>query len=562
MANDVIFKLSAEESQAVQAFLRVVDAQKKVEDGAKRVKDEVQKAGTAMEQSGQKGANTHATFNQWMERNSASAGKMSEGLGGMTNKIAGMGGAALVAAAAYDVMVSRLENVIKNAAKLADIQKDLQSTLANTGELSMLPGVREKLRALSGDTMNDKQAAALFATISQQGGTEMSMADKLETFGQAVTAQRAGLNAEGFAKTFAELRKGAFGNIVTEDLASITTKVLEQTGGKGLDENDIKFLNRSVAGGAAIGLDSAQAGGQALEMILAAKRGGEGGKVLTSLLEESSREIRAEDLEGKAELSAADKDRAKAIDAQRTELREKTLALEKQDFALQQQAEGREGGVRKRIEKEREKISLQQKQLSLQDADLAMEAGRINDRKVKVQSPEQMRLQALAELAPEERLQAMMLMPEKYAPASMQTAVRNLRANSMTGEIDAAVTGDLFQQRQDDMIRLEHFDGITREVNDTERMRNRSDQKRLNLNARQLRTVRQAEATDREIEDAVGSGWVGSALKKFAGAAHAIGNAGDDLNEYYNKPRPVQVINMPQPVREVVRMNGGNPPEY
>ena len=48
---DVVFTLSAEEAKAVQAFMNVVEAQRKTEDGAKKVGRASKQAGSTMESS-------------------------------------------------------------------------------------------------------------------------------------------------------------------------------------------------------------------------------------------------------------------------------------------------------------------------------------------------------------------------------------------------------------------------------------------------------------------------------------------------------------------------------
>jgi len=434
--SNLVFNLSADEGEAVQAFLKVLDAQTRVSAGM-----------TEIGKRSKETSRSFADISNDFEKSRQKGDGLKDSIGGAIGKIsalaAGTSAFAAVAKSSFDDAISRV-------AKYSEVADQLLKTLARGGQVELLPKVRSDLKALAGGLIDEKQSAALFDKISLQGGTEATPQQKLEAFGESVFAGNAGLDMEAFGKTFIELRKGAFKDAAKEDVSEITAKVLRDLP-QGLAGDQIKTLNRFTAsGGDAM---------QGLEMIMAGARSEEGAKTISAVLEASQKEITDEDLKGKMEVRPESKRRIDEIESERLRIREQQNELEKADLVLAKQEA--DSGVsrreKKKLAESRKQLSLQQATLSEQDRDLSLEADRLSQDKTAVTSAEQDRLARLNAIPKDERFAAM-IADESLAPESLRPELKNLQSAVNAGEISTAIEGRELGQQAASAARFRNTD--------------------------------------------------------------------------------------------------------
>jgi hypothetical protein len=525
---DVFIKLSVEEKQAVEAMRRVAKEQDGIAEAVKKANDEWKKWERSMESAGKAGEQAmQATKNSTQPTTNALT-EMNSGLEVIKKTVGVLGDA-------FERELARMETKVRNFLQTSEA---LRAGMALAGGVELMPEVRKELVKAGGGRFTEQQMATLFTSISQAGGSEVGLQTKLEATREAATADRAGFSTEDFGKTFVELRKTAMKDLDSSDVGDATAKILTETQGKGLDTGQVRVMNRLMASAKARGIPAKQAAIQALELIMSASRNEEDSKGLSKLVDEGERTITESDYKGHEELSPEDESRKKQIGEERRSIDARQLSIE----------QSAKGGKLSRAQ------SREMGELRNQDRALSLELSTLGARKISVQTPDQARLERLAQIPQEQRLNAMLDDPT-LAPDAMRARVRNLAEGMQSGELQDAMEGDFFGSRLAAGMQMQNSSAVGMAL---ERKR-RADVKKAyqlsNPNAEDAARAANLAEGEQRMQSDTAEGAALRALDAIPGTSSLMRAKLSGLGEFEGRRSTLVEI---APTRPVVSRNGGN----
>jgi hypothetical protein len=439
---DVVFNLSADEGRFVSAMMNALNAQMKVKDEFKNIKKEAKDAedqyvrmGKAAQDSADKAAQKQQEFNGKVEAAAATIG------------------VALVAAAtaADKALAQMYDHAAEKGKNLADQLQQLQGTLADFGQIDLMPDVLKGLKEVRSSSMSQEQIKGLYSQISRSD-RDLSPEQRMQATLAAVSASDAGTgDVAGFGKTFAGLSKFDFTKgMDAKQLANLTSGLMAKGG---LDEDMKRDIERAQGQGANV-----QTMQKVIELGIARRSGGESGKAAAELLKRAYENIRPEDIQTKfkEEKDPAAQAKIKGLEKEQETIESRQRQLQDRELAMarERDAAGKlKGKARTKaldaLTAEGHDINEEQVGLGRRSGEIGREIAELQKQKIKVALPgtaEDEQKKDLYGLSPLGKLSAML--DGKGLPEDMKLSVGNLAKNMKAFDI-AGITGS----RADDINR-------------------------------------------------------------------------------------------------------------
>lgn len=253
----VKFELSAGEARAVQAFMKVVDVQKRAEDGSRKMGKGVKDAGNDFSQFGQEAA---------------------QSIKSVALQFASVGAAIAAAQKAYRLYVDEMKATAADTKKHALSFVDI---VAGAGDTSRIGDIRKFLRDLPSQ-VSEKQKYETYGAVRGAMPTA-ELGDILALTAESVKGRAAGIqDTAAFGETMGLMRK-LFPGKTINDVGDITKAVSEMGGkyGKRFEKQGV----RGVQQWQAMGLGTAEEG---LGWALASFTQDQGGEALNALIQKLS----------------------------------------------------------------------------------------------------------------------------------------------------------------------------------------------------------------------------------------------------------------------------------
>jgi len=316
---DVAMTFTAEDRGVVAAMLLQEAKQEKLMANWRKMGTDSENAGETMKRALEKVSYSAEEADKAVQKvgmkKAAEAGTVA--MDGLTSALQVTATAMAALGAASD---KSIERAIERSGKLREQLEALWKTMGQTGEVSLLPEIRERLGSISSDTFSKKQIAGFFGDIHKIGKGELGTDVELGLTEKAVSAGRAGMDPQAFAQTAARLAMTTLKGGKLDDIADAATQVNKVIPG-GLDESWEKGLSRR----AVEGMDPYTV----LRMITGLGRSGEGARGMTKIEEHLQKERK--DPAAQAQIKTlkdqqdADEQTLKGIEDQKTALEEAPL---------------------------------------------------------------------------------------------------------------------------------------------------------------------------------------------------------------------------------------------
>lgn len=435
---DVVFNLSADEGRFVSAMLNALNAQKKVKDEFSQIKKEAKEAQTQAEELAKV---IQDRLHKSMESHAASQ----EAFNGKVQAAAATIGVALVAAAtaADKALAQMYDHAVEKGKNLAEQLQQLTGTLADFGQIDLMPDVLKGLKDVQSSSMSQDQIKGLYTQISRSD-RDLSPEQRMQATLAAVSASDAGTgDVAGFGKTFAGLSKFDFTKgMDAKQLANLTSGLMARGG---LDEDMKRDMERAQGQGA-----NAQTMQRVMELGLARQSGGESGKAAAAVLQRMYADIKPGDFATKfkeekdpaaqAKIKGLEKEQ-ETIESRQRQLQDRELAMARERDAAQKLR----GSKRKRaldaLEAEGHDINEEQVSLGRRSGEIGRQISDLDKQKIKVALPgtaEDELKKDLYGLSAYGRSSAML--DGKGLPEDMKLQVGNLAKNLKPFDI-AGMTG-------------------------------------------------------------------------------------------------------------------------
>lgn len=322
---DVVFNMTAEEGRFVSAMMNALQAQKNVKDEFKSIKREAKEAEENYVRAGKAQAEAAGQAAQKQEE--------------LTGKIAGtagvLGGGLVVAAAAASQALQEMFDAAAEKGSQANEQiLKLASTLQDFGQIDLLPNITEKLSQMRSATMSQDQIKGLFSQISKAGGSETSPELRLAATNAAVDAADAGFDPLAFGKTFIDISKlKGTKDLSMRQRSDMTTRIMQETEGKGLDAETNRDLQRAEG----MGLDDLPTIQKIMEFGIGRGKGGEAGKLQGELIKEALTDIRPDGFKPgtRKEIAAEAQANIKKLETESQAIEQRQRALQDREMALE-----------------------------------------------------------------------------------------------------------------------------------------------------------------------------------------------------------------------------------
>lgn len=300
---DVFFKLTAEEKDAVNALMKVLDAQKKVEGGYSNIKKAAKESDDAA-----------TAFGKSLDKGAESAAKTITSMVSITS-------AAGLAAAAVNLVAEGMAKTAQQANATKENIISMHEALAGQGQIHIAPEINAAIRKIAEATgeVSQHQVRGMATNILQDHGKKLSTKQIEETLDYAVRNKVAGLDSNQAGHnyaTFQELDPKASAETIEKRAGQFGTLSKEKLG-----PDDVKMYREAIEGG--------QTHEFANLLLQTTHKSGESAKVISKIREEAGRTITEADKADKYKVSPENEAKIKELELQRDALTEKEHALDR-----------------------------------------------------------------------------------------------------------------------------------------------------------------------------------------------------------------------------------------
>jgi len=422
-----VFKLTAEERDALRGLGAIFNAQKKNEDQARR------------------------TNSAWAESKKA-IGEMGKQAGGdlasMVTGLASVGTAVAALSKAYHLLSKDIEDASANAKKHMD---QLLSAVAGANDMARLPEIRMQLMNMDLPGMSQQGRVGLYSSV-KTASPNIKEGNRNEIMKSAAQARKAGYSEEqaielaGQAAQIFELSKLDGQKRSERDAVNFAMHMNEQMGkyGSKFDKGGMAAISEFVKGGFGTAEDAAG-------HILAALQSGQGvGDVKTTLdkisglKEKKAETVKTKDPTVQAKLDALDKS-LDEMDVEQESLRRQRYDLDANPKLKVLEKKRREESIKAREEQLRRNESDKRREREQLEKSLEVETV--------VLSEADQQANALLKLPPKERLAALQKNPALAShvlgtDANSFAVTQAYNPNAIGAGAREAQAGDLLTKRQ------------------------------------------------------------------------------------------------------------------
>lgn len=527
---DVFFKLTSEEKDAVNALLKVLDAQKKVEGGYKAIRERSKEADDAATKLGK----------------SLDAGVKSAASTGVS--MTGIATAAGLAATAVGVVTAEMERASKQADATKESIIGMHEALTGQQQIHIAPKINQAIRQIAGttDEVSQHQVRELETNLLREHGKKLSTNQIVETLDYAVRAKAAGLDANLMAHNravYAELDPTASAATIDKRAG----RFAGLTEGKvRLGPDDVKQYREAREAG--VSNDDANL------MLLAAHKSDESAKVIGRIRDEAGKTITAEELKDKYQMRPEHEAKVKNLEQQRDALTEREHELDRLAGTSHSKLHAQRG--------ERNKIKLQHE-------DLGDEIERYKKDQVIVNGDETARLRRLDKIPIAQR-QFEMLKDVSLMPHDLRTHgelyaadMRSIKANRPNDLLEYTNDANARNYRTQEGMEYRAAKDLEKEQVKKKEIADGTYEEKGALNEK-VAKIKQEQAVVKANNDA-GGGWAGATVE-WVKRLYNYGKTNVDGFDRQPAPQaphddgPKEVIikaDQSQPNRIVVRPNGG-----
>jgi hypothetical protein len=506
---DVFFKLTAEEKDAVNAILKVVDAQKKAETGYKAIRtasEDTDKAAQAMGKSFEKVGKTIADG-------------LIPGIGQITS-------AAGIASLAVSAINEQMQKGAKQAEAYSGEVLKLTQSLAQAGKISMFPEIEKQVAAIAAGSKSMTQSDVRgVASALGPDARKLDAKGLTESIQYAVQSSDAHLDPMAAGKMYAQLRglnpdgSGADIQKASGQLLGLKSEPLD-------DQEILRFKRASAAG---------RPFDDALKMAMVGRKSGENGKTMDRISEAMNEEINPADLEDKIEMRPENKAKLDEIKRKQTDLAEQKLKIN--------ESGGTHGNKHKH----------QMREIELQEERLSLDAKRLEEDKITVENPKKERLSRLAGIPQNQRefayLDDLSLLDPKLREkgGNVAAAMASLNANPPE-DLLTKTRGDIAGMAPGDR---ETLDLVQQNAFQSKQQSQLAEGKNSDVSKEQLFFRAQA----KQSSNAVGGGMLGNIVEFMSNIMPMASEAPTRDNE----PKEVKIVDDDTKIDRVQpARNGGN----